>query len=202
MTEPANKLNRFQSALTGIFETGRFGAGESPGVVLSERRLALIDLAAGPETDAALDAAKKHFGLNLPTQSGGVAVANGVRALWTGPNHWLIKAPLETGLAQRWSDALPDVAINDVTHGRIVLQLHGPSAREILASGCPLDLRSHAFPTGACASSLLENIHIVIDCLKDDEFEIVAGRAYARSLWDWITTAASAYGYQTIDDKS
>ncbi|MGY8960730.1 MAG: sarcosine oxidase subunit gamma [Alphaproteobacteria bacterium] len=199
MAESGNNLTIFQSALTGVLTEGRFGADGDSDVTLSERRCTLLDLAAGPNVAETVANAARKLGISLPAHALESGSAGNARALWVGPGHWLIKTPIETEQAQRWTKALPDAAINDVTHGRIVLQLSGASAREILAAGCPLDLRPGAFPPGACASTLLENIQVVLDCLEDETFEVIAGRAYARSLWDWITTAASAYGYRVIN---
>mgnify|MGYP005675383397 CR=1 FL=1 len=77
-----------------------------------------------------------------------------------------------------------------------IFRISGPRARDVLAKGCPLDLHPNAFPANACAQSLLGKIGVVIDCLNGDTFEVTAGRAYARSLWAWITGAAAEYGYK------
>jgi sarcosine oxidase, subunit gamma len=202
MAESTNNLNVFQSALTGALAEGQFGVAGDSEVTLSERRLGLLDVAAGPHAAETISAAAQKMGVTLPTTALESASGEDARALWIGPGHWLIKTLNGSQQAQLWADTLPGAAINDVTHGRIILRLSGASAREILAAGCPLDLRPGALPAGACASTLLENIQVVLDCLEDETFEIVAGRAYARSLWDWITTAASAYGYRVINPEN
>ena len=189
-------LNLSHSALDGVFTQGAFGAAGDPGVTLSERRSgALLDLSTG-DIDATCRAIATQFGVDLPTESGRTATGDACRALWAGPGHWLIKTAPKPNLERAWADAARNSAVNDVTHGRIVLRIKGPSARDILAKGCPLDLHPTAFPTGACAQSLMGKINVTIDCLDADEFDITTGRAYAKSLWAWMTGAAAEYGYR------
>jgi methylglutamate dehydrogenase subunit D len=193
-------LNIPRSALDGVFAQGVFGAAGDPGVNLSERRDgALLDLSTGAPTGSIEEtrrAIATHFGVDLPAERGQTAASDNCRALWIGPGHWLIKTAPKPGLEQAWADAAPNGAVNDVTHGRIVLRIKGPRAREILAKGCPLDLHPTAFPTNACAQSLMGKINVTLDCLDADDFEIITGRAYAKSLWAWITDAAAEYGYR------
>ena len=192
-----DNLGVIRSPLDGILTEGVFGAEGGPGVTLSEQRGgALLDLttgALGEETHRAITA---RFDIALPTQCGEVANGGDHRALWLGPGHWLIKTTTGQDLEQTWSESAPGAAVNDVTHGRVVVQISGPRARDVLAKGCPLDLHPNAFPANACAQSLLGKIGVVIDCLNGDTFEVTAGRAYARSLWAWITGAAAEYGYK------
>jgi heterotetrameric sarcosine oxidase gamma subunit len=201
MAESGTNLNVFQSALAGALTEGRFGVAGESDVTLSEQRLTLLDLAAGANVAETISDAAQKLNVSLPTHTLDSATGGDARALWIGPGHWLIKISAEVDRTPLWAQSLSDAAINNVTHGRIILRLSGAFAREILAAGCPLDLRSDAFPPGACASTLLENIQVVLDCRDEETFEIVAGRAYARSLWDWITTAASAYGYRVINPE-
>ena len=77
-----------------------------------------------------------------------------------------------------------------------MVRISGPRARDILAKGCPLDLHPTAFPGGACAQSLLGKISVTLDCLNENVFEIIAGRAYAKSLLVWITNAAAEDGFK------
>ena len=89
----------------------------------------------------------------------------------------------------------------DNSHGRVLVRLAGPKARDLLAFGTPVDLAPEAFPVGAGAATLLG--HIAVTLLLRSEppetgpvFEIVVARGFAESLWDWLTGRARRFGYQ------
>lgn len=192
-----DKLGIPRSPLDGILIKGVFGAADGPGVTVSEQRGgALLDLSVGTSVDEMRRIVAARFSVALPIQCGETTTGDDHRALWLGPGHWLIKTAPQPNLEHEWSEAAPDAAVNDVTHGRIVLRITGPRARDTLSKGCPLDLHPSVFPANACAQSLLGKIGVVVDCQNPDDFEIIAGRAYARSLWAWITGAAAEYGYK------
>ena len=75
-------------------------------------------------------------------------------------------------------------AITDVTDGRVAFRLAGPSAREVLAKGCPLDLHPRAFAPGRCAQSLLAKASVLIHLVDDGpergpSFDVYVARSFA-----------------------
>ena len=68
----------------------------------------------------------------------------------------------------------------------------GDSALDLLAKGCPLDLK--ALGDGQCASSLLGDVPIVYDRCGDG-FELYIPRTYAQFAWEWLIDAAGEFGY-------
>jgi sarcosine oxidase subunit gamma len=57
---------------------------------------------------------------------------------------------------------LDDVAALDVSAGPVIVERRGPSARDVLASSCPLDLHPRAFEPGACAQSLIAKAPVLL----------------------------------------
>src|SRR5262245_18664309 len=108
---------------------------------------------------AARDAAGRGFGLALPTVACRAESSGGRAALWLGPDEWLLLAPAgeEDAVFAALENALAGLphSLVDVTHRQVALGINGPSARELLASGCPLDLAPDSYPVGMCTRTLL-----------------------------------------------
>ena len=95
-------------------------------------------------------------------------------------------------------------SVVDNSHGRAVIRLTGPKARDLLAFGTAIDLAPEVFPVGAGAATLLGHIAVTL-ILRDESpetgpvFEIVVARAFAESLWDWLTGRARRFGYEVTE---
>ncbi|MGH6906102.1 MAG: sarcosine oxidase subunit gamma, partial [Geminicoccaceae bacterium] len=176
------------------------------GVRLGERLgLGKIDLRGDPHDRAFMAAVGRVLDLLLPGEACTSASQAQIAALWLGPDQWLLTcpAPEVAHLVSSLREALPDIhaAITDGTDGRVSFRLAGPSARDVLAKGCPLDLHPRAFPVGSCAQSLLAKAAVLIH-LQDDErergpsFDLYVARSFAHYLWLWLEDAGREYGMQ------
>ena len=174
------------------------------GVRLCERQhLGKIDLRGDPHDRAFMAAVGRVLDLLLPSEPCTSAAKAQIAALWLGPDEWLVTCPAHDvpRLLGALREALADVhaAITDVTDGRVAFRLAGPSARDVLAKGCPLDLHPRAFPPGSCAQSLLAKAAVLIHLLDDDRergasFDIYVARSFAHYLWTWLEDASREYG--------
>jgi sarcosine oxidase subunit gamma len=111
-------------------------------VRLGERLgLGKIDLRGDPHDRAFMAAVGRVLDLLLPGEPCTSASQAQLAALWLGPDQWLLTCPADEvrGLLNALQDALADVhhAITDVSDARIALRVAGPSARAVLAKGCP-----------------------------------------------------------------
>ena len=169
------------------------------GVMLGERRFrAKINLRGKP-LKKFLDASAKAVGLSLPKTPNQTATAEGITALWLGPDEWLVTGPPESegGIAARLREALKGqhAAVTDVTEGRAVIDLSGRNARDILMKGCPLDLHPSQFKPGDCAQSALAKTAIILHQTTDaPAYDIYVERSMADYLWRWLEDAAEEYG--------
>lgn len=176
------------------------------GVRLGERReLAKIDLRGDAHDRAFMAAVGRVLDLLLPTEPCTSAVKGEIGVLWLGPDQWLLTCPAEDGasLAGSLREALAGVhaAITDLTDGRVALRVAGPSARDVLAKGTPLDLHPRVFPPGSCAGTLLAKASVLIHFVDDDaergpEFDVYVARSFAHYLWTWLEDAGREYGVQ------
>ena len=182
------------------------GAQLAPrGIRLGERALGKIDLRGPPAERAFMSGVGRVLDLLLPTEPNTAATKNRVTALWLGPDQWLLVCPADdsTLFIGSLQEALADspCAITDVSDGRTALWLEGPSAREVLAKGCPLDLHPRAFPPGSCAQTLLGKADVLLHLRADDpspgpSFDLYVGRSFAHYLWAWLEDAGREYGVQ------
>jgi sarcosine oxidase, subunit gamma len=174
------------------------------GVRLAERPgRGKIDLRGDPHARGFMAAVGRALDLLLPGEPCTSAARDQLGALWLSPDQWLLTCPAGDvpGLLASLREALADVhaAITDVTDGRVAFHIAGPSAREVLAKGCPLDLHARAFPPGRCAQSLLAKAPVLIH-LADDHpeqgpgFDVYVARSFADYLWTWLEDAGREYG--------
>jgi sarcosine oxidase, subunit gamma len=176
------------------------------GVRLAERQgLGKIDLRGDPQDRAFMAAVGRVLDLLLPGEAGTSAAKAQIAALWLGPDEWLVTCPADEVplLQSSLREALADVhaAVTEVTDGRVAFRVAGPSARDVLAKGCPLDLHPRAFAPGSCAQSLLAKASVLIHLLEDDgergpSFDVYVARSFAHYLWMWLEDAGREYGVQ------
>lgn len=141
----------------------------------------------------ARDTAGRGFGLAMPEDACRAASAAGRAALWLGPDERLLLAPagqeevigneLEAALAG-WPHSLVDVS-----HRQAAVAITGPAARDLLASGCPLDLDDAAFPVGMCTRTLLARADIVLWRPSSEEYHLETGRSFAGYVLGWLREA-------------
>jgi sarcosine oxidase subunit gamma len=171
------------------------------GVRLAERTgLGKIDLRGDPAERAFMTGVGRVLDLLLPTEPDTSATKGSITALWQGPDQWLLTCPADDValFINSLREALADShsALTDLTDGRIALTLAGPSARDVLAKGCPLDLHPKSFEPGRCAQSLLAKASVLLHLRADDTFDLYVARSFAHYLWTWLEDAGREYGVQ------
>lgn len=176
------------------------------GIRLAERTgLGKIDLRGDPAERAFMTGVGRVLDLLLPTEPNTSAAKGGVSAFWQGPDQWLLTCAADdvAFFINSLREALTDshAAITEVSDGRIALTLAGPSAREVLAKGCPLDLHARAFEPGQCAQSLLAKASVLLHLREDDPhtgptFDLYVARSFVHYLWSWLEDAGREYGVQ------
>ena len=169
------------------------------GVVMCARRFVGKVNLRGRPTKRFREAAGGALGFAPPVKPNTSAGAGGVRALWLGPDEWLIvtrpgrEGEVIEGLRARLGGQ--HAAVTDVSEGRAVIGLAGPRAREVLMKGCPLDLHSRAFKAGDCAQSRLARALVIVHQTSDaPAYDVYVERSFADYLWRWLEDAAKEYG--------
>ena len=196
-----------QSPLSAFFATATDDPADGAGVVISERPfLGHLNLRGDPADGGFTKAAAGVLGFALPTEPNTTVGEGGLLALWLGPDEWLVVTPpdAQTSLAQSLETALQGVhaSVTDVTGGQTVITLSGPSAREVLAKGCPLDLHPAVFRPGDCAQTLLAKANVTLRCVDDSPcFELIVRRSFAEYAALWLHDAALEYGCAVLPPR-
>ena len=200
MLDPALR----RSPLRNLKPAARGGGSGGARVTLSERpHRGKINVRARRDALAAVAAV---LGMALPITPNTVTSDGARRALWLGPDEWLIATPpgAEDALAAQIEKAVAGLhaAVTDVTDGRTVIALAGECARDVLAKGCGLDLHPRAFRAGQCAQSTLARASVIVHQTTDEPaFDIYVDRSFAQYLWSWLEDASLEYGFTGAFDR-
>jgi sarcosine oxidase subunit gamma len=132
-------------------------------------------------------------GVPLPLAPNRVTAMGPLRALWLGPDEWLLVAEGDAlDLVPRLERAVMGrrAAVNDLSSNRRIIEIGGSAARDLLAAGCGLDLHPRAFGPGHCAQTLIARVPVILDQLDEaPHYRILVRRSYARWLVDWLIDA-------------
>ena len=165
-------------------------------VVLAERPFRdVIDLRGqlnGPFGTAVADV----LGIALPDRSPLSNSAEGISALWMGPDRWWIVSTTGQSPSDRLRERLAPLGsgITEIGDSLAIVALSGRHARDVLAKGCTLDLHPRAFRPGDVAQTLLAKAQITLNQIAASEYEIYVRRSFAEYLWTWLEDAAAEYG--------
>ena len=181
-----------RSPLAHLAEVLAGASGEA--VAIAERPfLAQVGVRLHPG-DGGPSAAEAALGFPLPATPNTVAAADGRSALWLGPDEWLVLAApgeepaLEVELREALAGGLGSVV--DLSANRTAIELRGPRARDVLATGCALDLHPRAFAPGRCAQTLLARAQVILEQLDDaPAYRLLVRGSFADYLATWLLDA-------------
>lgn len=169
---------------------------------LSERPFhGLVALRGARRTVAA--AARKAMGFALPSKAGKSTRANSKRAIWIGPDEWvLVSEPDgETGLIENLQSALDDKHYQavDVTDYYTTIEVGGSRARELLAKLITIDLHHRHFLTDDAVATNFAKASgwlVLVESQEDgsDVFQLFVRRSMADYLWCMLAEAGREWG--------
>ena len=134
------------------------------------------------------------FGAEPPSQLGAAGEGAGRRALWLGPDEWLLIA--DGADVAAIGDVVELVlegtahSLVDVSHRQVGLVASGPAAARVLNAGCPLDFGLNAFPVGFATRTLFDKVEIVLWRRDEGAFHIEVWRSFAPHLAASLAEAA------------
>ena len=154
--------------------------------------VAMVDVRLG---DVVPDAGSR-LGADLPTAPNTWVPTGTGRAVWLGPDEWLLSSTTEAPeeLAARLHAAVLPLggSATDVSAQRIGLRLTGARVRDVLAKGCSIDLPPRIFRRGSSAQTTLGLAGVVLLGLADtgDDYVVLVRSSFAGYLADWLLDAA------------
>ena len=176
-------LEEWRTAFERLPDT--VGITVEPFVAMVDVRLGTV----GTEASAAL-------GVELPTAPNTWVPAGTGRAVWLGPDEWLLssttEAPEELEARVRAAALELGGSATDVSAQRIGLRLTGARVRDVLAKGCSIDLHPRVFGRGSSAQTMLGQAGVVLLALSDtaDAVVVLVRSSFAGYLADWLLDAA------------
>lgn len=199
-------LRRSPLAHKGLPARARADAGTGDaGVLLAERpHRCQVNLRGDPADEIFIAAVRGAIGVEPPLVPNTTAAAGDLKALWLGPNEWLIVGPdgREKDLAAGLRAALAGshAAVVDVSEARTVISVSGPRVRDLMAKGTGLDLHPRVFGPGACAQAGMAKTGMIL-VLTDEAptFELYVLDSFADYLWTWLEEAGREYGIAVVE---
>jgi methylglutamate dehydrogenase subunit D len=181
---------------------GRYGADRprGPGVILALRHPVSIVtvIARKGKAEAASEAMNTGFGLGFPPA--GTSRSNGALALhWCGFEQWYAVADgfAEGALYEQLRERLAGFAsVSDQSHGRVILHVEGPNARDVLAKGTAVDFHPRVFGPGRSAVTQMAHVSVHVAQVGPDAFELSLFRGFAESFWEWLGEMSGEFGYE------
>lgn len=157
-----------------------------------------LNLRMDPTEAAALSAIHRVLHVKLPLTPNTTTVTDALTAIWLGPDEWLL-------LTDHQSDALVAdlqaalvgqfASVVDISAGQTVIRLSGPSALDVLARGCALDLHPSVFRPGACAQTFLARAQALLIAVDDTPtIDIIVRRSFAPYVAAWLQDSAHQFG--------
>ncbi len=158
-----------------------------------------VNLRLDPGDTEARSAVHRVLGVQLPLTPNTTTAGDDLTAIWLGPDEWLLLAEpdasgslageLQTALAGHFASVI------DISAGQTVIRLSGPSALDVLARSCALDLHPTDFPPGACAQTLLARAQALLIAVDGTPtFDIIVRRSFAPYVAAWLQDSAHPFG--------
>jgi sarcosine oxidase subunit gamma len=166
---------------------------------VDQRHTAIVNLRGNSQDPAFLQAVQQALGLALPVKSCSTVANDSVRLVWVGPDDWFVigQPGQQAALAAALRLALGEqhAAVTDVSSGYFVVSLAGPSARELLAQGCPMDFHPSAFHMDQAASTHFHKVGTTLWRTGDAaNFELLVRRSFIDHFWQLAVAGSREFG--------
>lgn len=164
----------------------------------SDPFVAMVNLRVDPSGPGAR-AAESLLGVDLPTTPNTWVAAGDKTVIWLGPDEWLVTSTDAAGwvleYALRAAVASHNGAATDVSAQRITLHLTGEHVRDVLATGCSLDLHPTVFTAGSAAQTTLGQAGIILLALDEagQSYDVLVRSSFAGYLTTWLLDAAGEF---------
>jgi sarcosine oxidase subunit gamma len=107
--------------------------------------------------------------------------------LWLSPDEFLVVGGVASVVLGSFGSGV------DVSAARAGVDVSGARARELLSTGCSLDLHPEVFLVDHCAQTLLARANVLIWRYRRDAYRVLTGTSFAGYLVDRLADAAAEY---------
>lgn len=144
------------------------------------------------ESGGDLAAVGKAVGVELPTQIGGCAKAEGIEVACLGPDEWLLLVPLDQ--IERVEDALAALypslphSMTEITGREVTFTIEGPQTPELMSIGCARDIAS--IKVGQARRTLFDGATVIVWRDSETSFRMDVWNSFAPFLATTLETGA------------
>lgn len=107
-------------------------------------------------------------------------------AIRLGPDEWLVTGATEADLRG------PGVTAVEVSAQRTTLRLRGAHARDVLETGCAIDLHPREFPAGSATQTTVGGVGVIL-VAEADGYRLIVRASFAAHLAAWLEDAATEF---------
>ena len=119
---------------------------------------------------------------------------NGVFLCHIGPDHWLLRAPLNREAALnaqlKPADAPADISVVRISDTQTFFRITGPEVAEVISIGCPMDVHKTAFPLNGVSFSEFFTVKALI-LRNTSGFDVAIEQSYANMIADYLNRATA-----------
>jgi sarcosine oxidase subunit gamma len=116
-----------------------------------------------------------------------------VTAIRLGPDEWLLTSPFLAPAELEAAARATGATVVDVSAQRTTIRLRGAHARDVLETGCAIDLHPRSFGAGSAAVTLLGQAGVVLLGLGSSDYRILVRSSFAAYLAEWLLDAATEW---------
>ena len=189
------------SALAKVHHPGQFGdfedkKGDDLLKISEKKNLLIVQVVQFKNSNISIKSIDID-GLKLKDTPLNVTFNENTRILWNGPKNWLLvssKKDLIKNISLTCKET--DFAVTDLSHSRVVIEIDGNYAIEVLKKGSPFNFE--VLKKNNSINSLYKNITFTVDLLNDKPFKVrlFALRSFGESLYHSITDSSLEFGYE------
>ncbi len=137
---------------------------------------------------------EKWADLELPETPNRFFENNGALLCHIGPDHWLLRAPLDQEPALdaqlKPVDAPADISIVRISDTQTFFRITGPDASEVISIGCPMDVHQTAFPENGVNFSEFFGVKTLI-LRNPPGFDVAVEQSFANMIADYLDRATA-----------
>lgn len=113
------------------------------------------------------------------------------RAVWLAPGDWMLVGDVKLNGSGPNSGLWH---LSDVTDGRVVFEIAGPDARNLLGKGTSLDLHPRSFGIDQSAQTLFAQLRVLLDQISEQpKFNLYADISFSSYLKSWFGDAIEEF---------
>jgi len=151
-----------------------------------------INLRFDPNNKEYFSLCGKILDIILPTQPNTYSKNRDIKALWLGPDEWLVVNESENYLFPELENKFNnfDIGITDVSENRTIIRIKGEKIYKLLSKFLTLDLDKNLCNESKCAQTLFVKIQTLIvrnnNINEIPEIDLFINRSHAEYIYDLI----------------